>query len=158
MRVKDCLETVGRQFLQKSQESLEKVSQGRAPKGQKKPRKRSEKSKKKSENGFLETFRTFFETFSGLLGPRARRFRDFFETFWLLAPRLLLPGPWNLNPRGTLVMRTKSQKEPLRGLRGPLEDPLGRRVSSRKLMLRRQQLQFVHVALQGRQTHRGTLH
>ena len=32
------------------------------------------------------------------MGPgRGRLFRDFFETFGLLAPRLPLPGPQNLN-------------------------------------------------------------
>ena len=74
-----------------------KVSWGRGPKVRKKSRKRSEKSKISLKNGFSETFRTFFETFSGLLGPDpGRPFRDFFETFWLLALRLLLPGPRNL--------------------------------------------------------------
>ena len=65
------------------------------PKVRKKSRKRSEKSPK-----------THFQTFWRLFGPFSRLFSDFwdpgtapgdfFETFWLLAPRLLLPGPRNL--------------------------------------------------------------
>ena len=54
--------------------------------------------------GFWRLFGPFSRLFFGLLGPRAGRlFRDFFETFWLLAPRLLLPGPRNLNGRGSIL-------------------------------------------------------
>ena len=59
------------------QKSLEKVSRAGSPKS----RNRSEKSKKCLKMGFF-----------GLFGP-------FLETFWLLAPRLPLPGPRNLKSR-----------------------------------------------------------
>ena len=96
----DLGEGVSGPEAKKSQKSLEKSLPGPGPKSPEKVSKKVRKVKKKSENGFLETFRSFFETFSGLLGPRAGRlFRDFFETFWLRAPRLLLPGPRNLNPK-----------------------------------------------------------
>ena len=79
-----------------SQKSLEKVSRARGSESLKKVSKKVRKVKKGSENGFLETSRTFFKTFFRLSGP-GKLFRDFFETFWLRAPRLLLPGPRNLN-------------------------------------------------------------
>ena len=77
-----------------------KVSRGRAPKVRKKSRKRSEKSKKSLKMGFWRLFGPFSRLFSDFWDPGpGRLFRDFFETFWLLAPRLLLPGPRNLNYR-----------------------------------------------------------
>ena len=93
---------------QKSEERLKKVS------------KKVRKVKKKSENGFLETFRTSFETFFRLSGPRAREtfsrlFRDFFETFWLRAPRLLLPGPRDLNIKGHYARRGHQRSRQERG-------------------------------------------
>ena len=84
---------------QKVSKKSRKTSRPRGPKSPKKVSKKVRKVSKKSENGFLETFRTFFEIFFGLLGPMGREAPgDFFETFWLLAPRLLLPGPRNTNP------------------------------------------------------------
>ena len=71
-----------------------KISRGWVPKVKKKSRKRPKKSKRVRK-------RTFLETFFGLLGPRAWEiFRNFFETFWPLAPGLLLPGPRNFKPIG----------------------------------------------------------
>ena len=87
----------------KSRKSLEKVSRPRGPKSPKKVSKQVRKVSKKSEKmGFWRLFGPFsrlFWTF-GTPGPGGpgRLFRDFLETFWLLAPRLLLPGPRNLKP------------------------------------------------------------
>ena len=89
----DLGEGVSGPKAKKSQKNLEKSLPGPGPKSPEKVSKKVRKVKKKSENGFLETFRTFFETFSGLLGaPGRETFRDLLETFWLWAPRLLLPG------------------------------------------------------------------
>ena len=95
----DLGEGVSGPEAKKSPKSLEKVSRGSGPKS---PKKVSKKVRKVSENpfsdfffDFSDLFRDFFRTF----GPRPRE--TFFETFWLRAPRLLLPGPRNLNP-GTI--------------------------------------------------------
>ena len=89
---------------QKSRKSLEKVSQGRVPKVRKKSRKWSEKSKKNLKMGFWRLFRTLSRLFSDFWDP------DFFETFWLRAPRLPVPGPRNLKSRSQKVIR-----RPVRG-------------------------------------------
>ena len=49
---------------------------------------------------FFGTFRAFVETFFGHLGPRpGRLFRGFLETFWRLAPRILLPYARSTEPQ-----------------------------------------------------------
>ena len=65
------------------------------PKSPKKVSKKGPKSQKKVlKMGFWRLFGRFSRLFLGLSGPRAGRlFRDFLVTFWLLAPRLPLPGP-----------------------------------------------------------------
>ena len=92
----------------------EKESRGQKPKSLKKVAKKSpgpgsQKSEKTREKGPKTLQKPIFGLFFWLFGPFSRlflgfwgpapgdSFRDFFETFWLLAPRLLLPGPRNLN-------------------------------------------------------------
>ena len=61
------------------------------PKSKKKSRKKSEKYPKTHFQIFY--FSELFRDFFGLLDPGpGRLFQDFLETFWLLAPRLPLPG------------------------------------------------------------------
>ena len=88
--------SLGAKVSKKSRKSLPGPPGPGVSKVRKKSRKRSEKSQTNPFSDFLETFRIFFETFFWLLGPRDREApADFFETFWFLAPRLLLPGPRN---------------------------------------------------------------
>ena len=78
----------------------EKESRGLKPKSLKKrlekvSRAQGPESLKKS---LEKLFRDFFSDFRD-----PRPFRDFFETFWLRAPRLLFPGPRNLKGRFFLL-------------------------------------------------------
>ena len=84
----------------KCQKSLEKVSRAQGPESPEKVSKKVRKVKKKSENGVFLLFGPFSRLFSDFRDPGpGGLFRDLLETFWLRAPRLLLPGPRNLNPK-----------------------------------------------------------
>ena len=95
----DLGEGVSGPKAKKSRKSLPGPPGPGVPKVQKKSQKRSEKSLKTHFQTFWRLFVPFSRLFSDFWDPGAGRlFRDFFETFWLLAPRLLLPGPRNPNP------------------------------------------------------------
>ena len=102
------VEAQGLRFRGPGRRSLGARSQKEAKKSRKKsPGAGAQKSEKSLEKGpkslrkpifrllfdFSDLLRDFFRTF----GPRPRE--TFFETFWLRAPRLLLPSPRNLNTR-----------------------------------------------------------
>ena len=98
----DLGEGVSGPEAKKSQKSLEKVSRARGPESLKKVSKKVRKVKKNFQNSFFWLFGPFSRLFSDFRDPGpGRLFRDFFETFWLRAPRLLLPGPRNLKISST---------------------------------------------------------
>ena len=96
----DLGEGVSGPEAKKSRKSLEKVSRARGPESLKKVSKKVRKVKKtiiRLRFDFSNLSRDFFQTF-GTPGPG-----DFFETFFLRAPRLLLPGPRNLKNYSELI-------------------------------------------------------
>ena len=95
-------ESLGAKSQKLSPKSLEKVSKSlglgsqKSGKSLEKGPKSPPKVRKWVFGDFSDGFRDFFRTFGTPTEP-GRPFRDFLETFWLLAPRLPLPGPRNSN-------------------------------------------------------------
>ena len=97
----DLGEGVSGNEAKKSPKSLEKVCRGLPAPGPQKSEnclQKGPRSQRKSlQMGFWRLFGPFSRIFFDFWGFGAGRlFRDFFQTFWLRAPRLPLPGPRNL--------------------------------------------------------------